>query len=221
MQVDPAFRDLARSARRRRRRRNAWRGGAAGMLAAAGLGGALWYWQPALPFRGDDQEVMVQVDDGIMVAPPVLSDAFADIPGDPMVIAADSGESPGTALPGPPDLDPARVGPPTPARLTLLDEPLYSRDRRLIAALPTTREDFALFKAQRSLAARAEAGAGTAPAPGPAEAAGSGHSSHVYLRDSSLRSPAWRDLLLQVQVATPLTELLESNGFAPAEAARI
>lgn len=217
MQVDPAFRDLARSARRRRRRRNAWRGGTAGVLAAAGLGGALWYWQPALPFRGDDQEVMVQVDDGIMVAPPVLSDAFADIPGDPMVIAADSGESPGTALPGPPDLDPARVGPPTPARLTLLDEPLYSRDRRLIAALPTTREDFALFKAQRSLAARAEAGTGAASA----EAAGSGHSSHVYLRDSSLRSPAWRDLLLQVQVATPLTELLESNGFAPAEAARI
>lgn len=216
MQVDPAFRDLARSARRRRRRRNAWRGGIAGVLAVAGLGGALWYWQPVFLFPGDDQ-VMVQVDDGIMVAPPVLSDAFADIPGDPMVIANDAPDQPGLALPGPADLDPARVGPMTPSRLTLLDEPLYSRDRRLIAALPTTREDFALFKAQRALAARAEAETGAAPADTTATA----NSSFVYLRDSTLRAPAWRDLLLQVQVATPLADLLQDNGFPQPEAARI
>ena len=216
MQVDPAFRDLARSSRRRRRRRNAWRGGVAVVLAAAGLGAGLWYWQPGFLLRGDDQEVMVQVDDGIMVAPPVLSDAFADIPGDPMVIASDAAEQPGTALPGPADLDPARVGPMTPTRLTLLEEPLYSRDRRLIAALPTTREDFALFKAQRSLAARAEAETGT-----PVAGAQGANASHVFLRDSGLRAPAWRDLLLQVQVAAPLAELLQDNGFPPPEAGRI
>lgn len=216
MQVDPAFRDLARSSRRRRRRRRLWRGGLAGTAAAAALAAALWHWPPGLLFQGDDP-VMVQVDDGIMVAPPVLSDAFADIPGDPMVIAGDGAERPGIALSGPPDLDPARVGPPAPARLMLLEEPLYSRDRRLIAALPTTREDFALFKAQRSLAARAEAQTGASPA----DLAAGARSSHVYLRDSSLRSPAWRDLLLQVQVTAPLAELLEDNGFSAAEAARI
>lgn len=224
MQIDPAFRAQAHRARRRRARRAALRWGVGGTLCLVLLAGVFSIWRPALPWWDEDTGPgMVQVEDEFAVAPVVLADPFTDLPGDPVLIASeDAGEAArGIRVDGPPELDMARAGPPAPGRLTLLREDLYSRDRRLVAALPTTREDLALFRAQRALAARAGAEAvlpATATATGGDADAGNPDSSFIYMRDSALRSPAWSDLLLEVRLPTPLAQMLTANGIAPADA---
>lgn len=208
MQIDPSFREQAKRARQRQRlrmfRRGIW------LLPLVGLGVAVgvWLWHRAAP----EGEIMVQVDDGIAIAPPVLRDAFLDIPGDPMIIQMPEQRSPEEQIPPPPGLDRQRLGASAPF-LGLSRQGLHIRDRRLSVALPTTREDLALFRAQRNRVMRTE-GAGAQLS----ENRGLREKSHVYLRDSALRHQSWSEVILEVQLPSQLADLLRDNGFPEAEA---
>ncbi|MFD1881871.1 peptidoglycan DD-metalloendopeptidase family protein [Paracoccus pacificus] len=200
---------------------------------------------------GDGDEQMVQVESQFDIAPVVVADTFTNIRGDPMILRTETAEAASAQprrLEGPSTLEPTRVGAPSPERLVMVQEGLYVRDRRLMTALPTSREDFALFQAQRSRALRgqpapvpdaglgqplpdaAPAGdpaaavdpvpAGASPDPIPAGAAATG-SSTAFLRESSLRPVLWQDLLFQIRVETDLKTLLVDNGWSAGEAERL
>ncbi|MDF3605051.1 hypothetical protein PE067_02065 [Paracoccus sp. DMF-8] len=228
LEIDPQFRRMGQGARRRRRRIGLLRGAALVLVlgVAAGLG-----WRYAGPdigarLAGDDSdETLVPLEQDVAIAPVVRGDTFTDIPGDPMIIqTGDSGERSGTRLEGPPDLAAARVGPPGPERLTMVRENLHVRERRLIAALPTTREDFALFQAERSRerlmnasadGSSAETGAGLS-----IPEAERMTSSLAFTRAAAIRPALWQDLILQIRLPTDMTELLRDNGFDAGTAAR-
>lgn len=225
LNIDPQFRQMRQGARRRRRRSGLLRGVAvaAVLLAAAGIG-----WQRAGPallqrLAGDDtDQMLVQVEDGIQIAPVVRADTFTNIPGDPMIIpSADSGEPAGTRLEGPGGLVVARVGAPAPDRLTMVSEQLYVRERRLVAALPTTREEFALFQAERSRERLMNASAGGQALPGLPQSPEAAMTSGVtFIREAAIRPALWQDLILQIRLPTETARLLQDNGFDRATAER-
>ncbi|MFV0301292.1 MAG: peptidoglycan DD-metalloendopeptidase family protein [Paracoccus sp. (in: a-proteobacteria)] len=233
MQVDPAFQSHRRSARRRRNRGRALRVGlvAACLLVAGGLGWVFWSGDDPRPTAGPppdsgDEAQMVQVAEAFDVAPVVRADTFTDLPGDPLILrlAEDGQDGRSLPLPGPPTLDVGRVGLPAPDRLMLVNETLHVRERRLMTALPSSPEDFALFQSQRTrsmdlLEARAEAPAPIDPltmteaekTPAPVAA------STLFLRAESERQPLSRELVLDLELPTPLPDLLRDNGFQAAE----
>lgn len=225
-EVDPRFRQMGQGARRRRRRVLAIRWGAGlSVLAVAGTIG-WWQFRPELAwFRGGDMdEGLVQVEAQFDIAPVVRADTFTDIPGDPLIIPApdDAGPRDARQLPAPTAL-PGR-GPRTVpgGMVTLLDGPLLSRDRQLVAMLPSTREEFALFQAERSRARLTDA-AFRPDAPSglqlPAEQRAT--SGVAFLRDASLRAPLWRDLILETTREVEAEQLLAENGFDAGAAARL
>lgn len=214
-EVDPRFRQMGRSARRRRRKWTVLRWGA-GMAFAGLAGGLLWYqFQPDLGYfwRADDQE-MVQVESQFDIAPVVRADTFTDLPGDPLIIPAldegaarDVAQTPmPAALAGTPRL--AGAG----SSLTVLDSDLMPRGMQLVANLPSTREEFALFQAERSRgrfapATQLETGVAIVPADQRAT------SSVSFLRDAVLRTGLWRELLLEAARDVAIKDLLAQNGF--------
>ena len=165
MEVDPAFKAAKTNAKKRKAvRRNRqiliFGGGLAGVLVLGGLIFAI-----TLLFSGDDagtdvlaaddtEPGFVQVEDESTPAAALIrtTTPFVDIAGDPMILRFDraSGSETGKALTGPPTLDARRIGDPTPDRLTLVTEKLIVQERQLITALPSSREDFAFFQAQRN-----------------------------------------------------------------------
>lgn len=160
MQIDPQFQQgRASSKRRRARRRNArivlWGGGAFGGIAVM----ALVFWIGGLIFGGGDDlaldaeeggDELVQLEEDENATAAITATPFVDIAGDPMILRFDGGGSAKRALPGPSTLDPTRVGPLNPDRLILVRDELVVREKRLITALPSSREDFAFFQAQRA-----------------------------------------------------------------------
>ncbi|GLK65214.1 peptidoglycan DD-metalloendopeptidase family protein [Paracoccus kondratievae] len=213
-EVDPRFRQMGRGARRRRRRVNVLRMG----VVAAALGGlGLWCW-PWLISVLSPAPQMVQVESQFEIAPVVRGDTFTDIIGDPIIIPPpESGaEAEARQVPAPAAL--AATGRVTgrAARLALLDSALVPRDRQLVAALPSTREEFALFQAERSRERLTNASFAQ-----PQAAAGDPASDIVFLRDGTLRSPLWRELILETARDTTAEALLAENGFDAAEAARL
>lgn len=73
-------------------------------------------------------------------------DAFLDIPGDPLRLQFGSVNRQATrSLPRPEGLDTARGGGP----IIVLQDVMVSTEDRLVTALPSSREDFAIFQAQR------------------------------------------------------------------------
>ena len=234
MQVDPAFQSHRRSARRRRNRARAIRGGvgAVALMIAGGLGWALWPDaaekgdpQIAVTATGDDAQ-MVQVAAEFDVAPVVRADTFTDLPGDPLILrlAEDDQSSRSQPLPGPPTLDVGRVGLPAPDRLLLVDETLHTRERRLMTALPSSPEDFALFQQQRTRSIELLQQQQQAPAPidpltmteeekTPTRAA----ASTIFLRPEAERQALSQDLILELALETPVADLLRDNGFQPGE----
>lgn len=237
LQIDPQFRQMGKGARRRRRRIGAIRATAAA-AALVGALGLLWHqtgpWPvltrllPDAAGGGDLEQQIVQTESEFDIAPVVRGDTFTDIAGDPMIIQGESSEADsGTLLPGPADLSPIRVGAPAPDRLAMVSEDLYLRERRLVAALPSTREEFALFQAERSrerlmtVAASADAGqeaGGTTTALDPA---GRNSSSIAFTRDGATRMPLWQDLIVQIRIPSDIATLLGDNGFDLADAARV
>ncbi|AUH32937.1 M23 family metallopeptidase [Paracoccus tegillarcae] len=238
MQVDPAFQNHRRSARRRRNRSRAIRGGvaAASVLIVGGVAWMLWPDAPtdgmpagdpqiASEAQGDDAQ-MVQVAEEFDVAPVVRADTFTDLPGDPLILRlAEDGQSSGNQpLTGPPTLDVGRVGLPAPDRLTLVDETLHTRERRLMTALPSSPEDFALFQQQRTRSIEMLQQQQQAPAPidpltmteeekNPARAS----ANTLFLRPEAERLPLSQELILDLALETPLADLLRDNGFQPSE----
>lgn len=235
MQVDPDFTRLRASSRARQRRRGLLRWGPLAALGLAALGGGAGWLathRPAPQVPGADDIQMVQVEGQFDIAPIVHADTFGNIPGDPLIlpVAEADAQTGGKALPGPAELPQSRVGPPGPERVELVSEALYVRDRRLMTALPTTRQDFALFQSQRARSSRPDALAPVAapkpidpladPAADPLNMRGDTGSATLYLRDSVQRQPAWEDLALAVEAPTPLAALLESHGWLPETAER-
>ena len=228
-EIDPRFRRMGRQARRRRRRSQGLRLGAVALVAAGALWGGARLWQPDLSrlaalWRADDMDQqLVQVETGFDIAPIVRRDTFADIPGDPLIIPPPETEGTAevTARPAPPDLaaEPRLAG--QGAMVTLLDSPLMPRDRQLVPSLPSTREEFALFRAERSrgrLAPVAEANV----QPGRVAPSGQRASSSVaFLRDNALRQSLWRETIVEISRPAGLAEILSQNGLGGAEAERL
>ena len=170
MEVDPKFQQAREKARKRRvQRRNqriAILGG--GAVLAIALGVALFgliTWLGNRPVTvaeteaGDlDQFVQVETEAEANSPPVRAATPFVDIAGDPMILRFETGNAETErVLAGPPTLDAARVGGQRPDRLTLVQEPLIVQERQLITALPSSREDFVFFQAQRSASLNARA----------------------------------------------------------------
>ncbi|WP_165611845.1 peptidoglycan DD-metalloendopeptidase family protein [Cognatiyoonia koreensis] len=108
-----------------------------------------------VPVESADEQI-VQVETGQDVPAVRLATPFVDIPGDPMILRFASKETDEVQkITGPANLDPARFGPPTSTRLAILREDLVVQESQLITALPSSREDFAFFQAQRTAAIEA------------------------------------------------------------------
>ncbi|WP_323718667.1 peptidoglycan DD-metalloendopeptidase family protein [Paracoccus aminovorans] len=217
--IDPRFRQMGQGARRRRRRGLALRGGLAA-LALAGLGAWLWpSLQPRLSalWAPEAEPAMVQVESQFDIAPVVSGDTFTDIPGDPIIIPPpEDGAGAGQRqLPAPPALAASGRVPGRAAQLRLLDSPLVPQDRQLVAALPSTREEFALFQAERGRERLMNASL-TAPAEAAQADAGV-----LFLRDAATRPPLWREMVLETARDIGAKALLAENGFDAATAARL
>lgn len=167
MSVDPAFHQSRQRALKRQRLRRLRLGGVlGGVIGILALAGWLILGDRAVPpsdrprvQAGGERtgeapalDQMTQLEIEAPVAPIRSASAFVDIPGDPLILRLDSGNTANNLrrMAGPPTLDVARVGTPSPDRLVLITDELVVQDRQLIAALPSSREDFAFFQAQRS-----------------------------------------------------------------------
>lgn len=147
---------------------------AAGLLAGVALVLlALMLLRPdsTVPQAGDPAE---RFDDFAMVQSEEAADtptrrdpraSFVNLRRDPMILRLE--QTDGTALrkiAGPDDFVPDRAGAPGPDRLAVLQDALFVGEKRLITTLPSSRDDFALFQAQRSQA-MADMQSGTSPPP--------------------------------------------------------
>ena len=225
-EVDPRFRQMGRGALRRRRRGLVWRGGA-GLAVLAVL--CLLAWPRMAPhldawLQPAPEASMVQVEAQFDIAPVVRIDTFTDIPGDPLIIPApQDGQSPDMQRrPAPAALAASRRVVSAAAELAVLDSRLVAQDRQLVAALPSTREEFALFQAERGrervMNASLSTSAGAAPGVPEDQRASSGI---AFLRDAVSRVPLWRELILETTAEIPPEALLAENGFGPVQAARL
>lgn len=210
--IDPRFRQMGAGARRRRRRISALRGMLAALLLAA-LGAWAWPWLQDRLAPAPAPE-MVQVESQFDIAPLVRGDTFTDIPGDPIIIPPpEDGSGAGSRrLPAPAAL--AASGRVPGPGVRLLDSALVAPDRQLVAALPSTREEFALFQAERSRERLVNASLAAPDAP---EAS----AGVLFLRDAAQRVPLWREMVLEAARDTTLAALLAENGFDAASAARV
>lgn len=164
-EVDPKFQAARRKALSRHRRRRGLRVLLFGLLPlAVGIGGLSlvvdlpgWIADRRVAIFGspDDALNLVQVESEVVVAPVVRGNAFIDIAGDPTVLrfaAAAGGKARSQMAEGPGVLSIARFGLPAPDRFRIIEDDLVPTERRLMTELPASREDFALFLAQRDAA---------------------------------------------------------------------
>lgn len=218
---------MGRGARKRRLRFWLIRGVPVAFMVILALGVGWCHWGPNGGLRqveADIDQTIIPLDAEFDIAPVVRGDTFTDIPGDPMIIQiGESAQDGGEKLAGPPELSTTRVGAPTPDRLTIVREDLYVRERRLVAALPTTREDFALFQAERSRERLYNASTDPGDTGLNFERSESGRltSSVVFTREAGMRTPLWQDLLLQLRLPTDIATLLTDNGFDQVTAERV
>lgn len=220
---------MGQTARRRRRKSAALRGTVAG-LAVVALGGVIW-WQFAPRFEnlwtrltGADQ--MIQVEAEFDIAPVTPGDTFTNIPGDPMIIPRmEQGQvAAGQTVLAPAALMNASLGSARGGELSVLNTDLRAPDQLLVAALPATREEFAMFQAERSRARRAAEDAAsqtTAPLAAPVNPDQQAISGTVFLREPAYRIPIWTDSLIKITTPRGLSEILSENGLPEAEARRI
>lgn len=108
--------------------------------------------------------------------------------------------------------------------LTVQNTDLRAPDQLLVATLPATREEFAMFQAERSRARRAAVdAAGQTPAPvtAPSDPAQPAISGTVFLREPAYRTPIWTDSLIKTTTPRSLSAILAENGLPETEAQRI
>lgn len=151
---------------------------------------------------------------------------FADLRRDPMILRLpEATASRMTLLDGPPDFLTDRLGPPAPGNLALLRDDLYVAERQLIATLPSSHEDFAIFQAQREGAMdRSAQDGGAAFLPVSlatnTDAAISNTTSFAVTLRHDQRVPLYRDLIIELQVERKLTDVLQANGLSAEDAAQ-
>lgn len=151
MEIDPRFKAARDSAQKRKR--NTWLkplliwGGLAFGLTGAGAGlylsGLLTIGDPGIEATGDLAITEGEMQDNAAA----YSSAFADIAGDPMMLRFDTGggaEKTKTMI-RPFEIPSSRAG----NDLVLLSDDMITTEERLITTLPSSREDFAFFQAQR------------------------------------------------------------------------
>ena len=149
MEIDPRFKAARQKAAKRRR--NSWLvptlifgGGtfAVGVLVL-GLyfGGILSFGSATLP----DEAITDDTADGAAVS---YATAFVDLPGDPMLLRFDTSAAAEKTrkLLRPLDIPAGRAS----SELSLLTDDLITAEERLITTIPSSREDFAFFQAQRA-----------------------------------------------------------------------
>lgn len=163
-EVDPRFRQGRKAAKSRHLKRRALRIGLFGLLPLLTVSVAAWAFTD-LPGRlgsytagwlghSDDDEMLVQLDEAADIAPAIRADVFLDIAGDPSVLrfdetdrAVSTGQAEGSGV-----LDVQRFGLPRPGRFTIIRDDLIKTEQRLMIQLPSSREDFATFVADRDRA---------------------------------------------------------------------
>ncbi len=153
MEIDPRFTAARQSAEARRaqnlRSRLLIWGGVGGgvLLLAAGLflGSLLLF--PAASDQETDEQASIS-EEGVIDSGASYATPFVDLAGDPMLLRFDTGSGVQKTrdLLRPLDLPVTRAG----ANLVLLSDDMITSEERLITTLPSSREDFAFFQAQRS-----------------------------------------------------------------------
>ena len=167
-EIDPAFRKGGAHARQRRQRRLIARLGAVALIVLLGgiglflviSGKARDNPQAELdaPQGADsddlDEFTLVQTDvgqeSGVRRDPRA---SFIHLRRDPMILRLDVGDASAvTRIAGPAGFAPTRAGLDGPERLSVLRDALFVGERQLVTTLPSSRDDFAMFQAQRSQA---------------------------------------------------------------------
>lgn len=160
MVIDPRFK-AARAHSARRQTRGAMRArliaaAIATIVAMAGAG----LWLSGIVKIGNEPDDVVQtagqdvpLEEGDVTtveldSKPLYASPFVDLPGDPMRLHFESaaGAENIEILPRPAGISAERAG----TTLTLLQDEMISGEQRLITTLPSSREDFAFFQAQRT-----------------------------------------------------------------------
>ncbi|MCX7561639.1 M23 family metallopeptidase [Sulfitobacter sp. F26204] len=173
-EVDPAFGTTARHARGRRRRRLGLRV-AVISLAICGISTCIFWgvthWhnldstQPSHQVdvpendQGDDGFSLVQSQETAQASIEVERlNSFIDLRRDPMILRFAANTKDLTqSLPAPPDFARGRLKQSGTEAILALKDRLFVAEKRLVTTLPSSRDDFALFKAQRSQGLRAMA----------------------------------------------------------------
>ena len=152
MEIDPRFKQARDRAAKRRRKSWLFPAlvfGGSGLLAAlvAGLyfGGVLTFGSQIVT-EGTEGEI--SEDGTVDAAVAGYATAFVDLAGDPMLLQFDTGAAAEKTrkLLRPLDIPATRAG----NELSLLTDDLITGEERLITTIPSSREDFAFFQAQRS-----------------------------------------------------------------------
>ena len=262
--VDPSFEGTGQRARKRQRSRLVKRIAAAlGGVTVLGLAGwgivALLFGgggpdqSAQSPTEALDTFEMVQTQDaadtGVRIDPMAT---FIDLRRDPMILRFErSAEQNVAQIAGPDAFVPNRAGRPGPTRLSVLQDSLFVAERRLVTTLPSTRDDFALFQAQRSQALEQGLVQPTLSAPALAgevvriEEDGSwgdliegtetdGDQDAVYVETrienttstavtarENQRQPLFEDEIVVLRAERALSEVLTANGLSPEEAALV
>ena len=224
MQVDPRFRQMGQRARQRRRKSFALRGVLSGLGVLLVAGAGWWQFSPqlgALWTEWFDQTQMTQVEAEFDIAPVTHGAGFTDIPGDPMFIprTRKDAASEGQLMPAPAALMQASYGGGS-SQIAVLKTDLRTPDLQRVAALPSSREELAMFQAERSRA-RGSQPAAEDPAPAPVlDPDQPIVSGTVFLREPARRTPLWTDTIVETTTPRPLAELLAANGISLSEAER-
>lgn len=238
MEIDPRFK--AARDRSAQRRSNAvavrvvlW---VAGLLAVCGVALALYLGGVVTVGTPDDP-----VDVADDTPPAAYVSAFVDLAGDPMVLRFDAGAAQKTRkLLRPIDIPADRAG----DELSMLTDDLITGEEKLITTLPSSREDFAYFQAQRS--APTALPKAQVPSEQPAETVvvADGDASwgenmdgtttpETYVKTrienttsvnfilpEAQRKPPYQDTFLRLKDTTDLTGLMTENGMDAAAAKR-
>lgn len=151
MEIDPRFKAARQSAQRRKRKGWLLPGVLAGglVLGLAGGGAALWFsglLTFGSPEAAVDEDLLI-TEDAQIDAAAAYNTAFADLAGDPMVLRFDtsaSGDRKRTTF-RPAEIPAARIG----NDVIILQDEMITSKQQLITTLPSSREDFAFFQAQK------------------------------------------------------------------------
>lgn len=238
MDIDPRFKAARdRSAQRRSNavavRAVLW---VAGLVAVCGVAAALYLG--GVVTVGTPEDPVDVADD---TPPAAYVSAFVDLAGDPMVLRFDTGAAQKTRkLLRPVDIPADRAG----DELSLLSDDLITGEEKLITTLPSSREDFAYFQAQRS--APTALPKAQVPSEQPAETivVADGDASwgenmdgtttpETYVKTrienttsvnfilpEAQRKPPYQDTFLRLKDTTDLTGLMTENGMDAAAAKR-